>query len=267
MEGERKLYRAEQFVVGIYEYQLGSLDEEFAGLMEEYFPFLGLQMVSNKTKQMRVVPVGAAVETNTGVASYERVRELVKGQDKIAVSNCLCREQQRLVGNDCGRPFEGCMSLGPFAELVLERGLGRRINGDEAMQVLDRSEEVGLVLQANNVQDIEFVCSCCSCCCGALKGLKLFPNPADFIQSSFHAQKDLEKCTECEICVERCPMDAVLKGEDGMRVDLARCIGCGVCIPTCQQEAISLMPKEGAIIPPMDMEEMRNRILAERNLA
>ncbi len=61
-EDGRNLYRAEQYVVGIYEYQLGTLDKEFAALMEEYFPYLGMQMIANKTKQMRVIPVDSAVE-------------------------------------------------------------------------------------------------------------------------------------------------------------------------------------------------------------
>jgi len=100
-----------------------------------------------------------------------------------------------------------------------------------------------------------------------LSGLKQFPNPADFIQSSFQAQKDLDKCTECEICMERCPMDAVTKGEEAMEVNLARCIGCGVCIPTCPQEAISLVPKADALVPPVDTEEMLHRILVERGMA
>ncbi len=159
------------------------------------------------------------------------------------------------------------MALGLLAELASEKGMMRRIGVEEAMQVLDRSEEAGLVLQTNNFQDIEFVCSCCTCCCGALKGLKMFPNPADFVQSSFHSQKGPDKCTECEICVERCPMDAIVKGEVGMEVNLARCIGCGVCIPTCPQDAIKLVPREGALVPPMDMEKMQDRILAERGLA
>ena len=263
----KTLYRAEQYVIGFYEYQLPTMDREFAEMMEEYFLYLGMPMLANPTKQVRVVPVWSALDMAPAVTNYDRVRNLVKEQETIVVNECICRKQQHLLGNECGRPFEGCMGFGPMAEFYLERGLGRRIGVEEALEVLDHSEEAGQVLQPNNAQHIDFVCSCCSCCCGVLKSLKLFPNPAEFIESSYQAQKDMDKCEACETCMERCPMDAIVKVEEALQVDLARCIGCGVCVSSCPEKAISLVPKEGALIPPMNGEELMHQILVERGLA
>jgi Na+-translocating ferredoxin:NAD+ oxidoreductase subunit B len=265
-EGE-VLYRAEQFVVGIYEYQYLTMDRELAELVEDYMLYLGMPMLSNETKQFRVIPIASAVETAPAVASYDMVRDLVRQQQTISLGECICRKQQSLLGNECSRPFEGCMGFGDLGQFFIDRGLGRSIGVEEALQVLSRSEEAGLVLQPNNTQKADFICSCCSCCCGILKSLKLFPNVAEFIESSYQAQKDMDKCTACETCLERCPMDAIVKDEENIKVDLARCIGCGVCIPTCPEKAISLVPKEGAMVPPMDLEEMQRRILVERGLA
>ena len=41
-EGDEARYMAFQFIVGIYEFQLNSMDLEFAELMEEYVPYLGM---------------------------------------------------------------------------------------------------------------------------------------------------------------------------------------------------------------------------------
>lgn len=264
-EGEA-LYRAEQFVVGIYEYQRLTMDRELAELIEDYMLYLGMPMLSNETKPFRIIPVASAVETAPAVAGYDVVRDMIRKQQTIGLGECICRKQQTLLGNECGRPFEGCMSFGGLGQFFIDNGLGKRISVEEALQVLDHSEEAGLVLMPNNAQNVDFICSCCSCCCGSLKNLKLFPSPAEFIESSYQACKDPEKCTACETCLERCPMEAIVKDEDSIRVDPARCIGCGVCVPTCPENAITLMPKEGAVVPPLDLEDMQSRILVERGL-
>jgi H+/Na+-translocating ferredoxin:NAD+ oxidoreductase subunit B len=265
-EGGRSLYQAEQFVSGIYEYQVTYMDKEFAELFEDYKPYIGLVALALKTKQARIIPVASAVEVTPAIASYDSVRELVGKQETIGLTNCSCREQQSLLGNQCSHINEGCMYFGSVAELFLERGLGRIINVGEALEMLNRSEEAGLVLQPNNAQNIHFLCTCCSCCCGVLKGLKAFPNPADFIQSPYYASKDPDSCKACGTCLERCPMDAIVESDGNMEVNLARCIGCGVCLSTCPQEAISLVPKVEVSVPPKNWEETLERISAERGL-
>ena len=61
-DGEKRLYQAYQFIVGVYEFQLKTLDREFAELFEEYLPHIGLSMANIKTAQMRVIPLESAVE-------------------------------------------------------------------------------------------------------------------------------------------------------------------------------------------------------------
>ncbi len=264
-EGGRDLYRAEQFVVGIYEYQNTSLDREFAELFEEYMPYLGLRMVSADTQQMRVVPVGSAIETVPSVvATYDRVRDLVAKKDTICVSPCVCRLQNELLGNECHRRFEGCLGFGDFAEFMLSRGYGKRISAQEALEVLERSEEAGMVLQPNNAQDVEYVCSCCSCCCGVLKRIKLFPNPAALVESHYQAYRDADECTACGICVERCSMDAMEEDGDAVKINLERCIGCGVCVPTCPQDALFMQHKDNVRVPEANEAATRRKIVEER---
>jgi NAD-dependent dihydropyrimidine dehydrogenase PreA subunit len=266
-EGDRVLYCAEQFVVGIYENRFAMLDKEFAELMEDYMISLGMSMLAQDTFQFRIIPVGTAVETVSAVATYDQIREIVRQQEAISVAPCICRKQTALVGDTCDRPFDGCMVFGDLAEFWVDLGFARRVSVEEALKVLARSEEAGLVLQHNNSQEIKFVCSCCTCCCGPLKTMKrLLGNVADFVVSSYRGVSDSENCVGCGICVERCPMEAIVEEGDTVRVDPARCIGCGVCVPSCPEQAMSLELKEGALVPPVDDRAMGDQMLGERGL-
>lgn len=265
-EGE-VLYGAVQFLVGIYEHQAVSMDREFAELAQEYLLYIGMAQGQNETEQMRVIPVASTIDVTSDIATYDQIRELVGEKQSISVSPCVCRKQQGALGNECERPSEACMQFGEMAEYYIENGWGKRLSPEEALRTLDLAEEQGLVLMPDNAQDIEFVCSCCSCCCGWLRGYKMLPTPAEFLRSNYCAVKDLENCTACLTCIERCPMDAVIESEQGVEIDPARCIGCGVCLSTCPEKAISLTPKEPTVTPPATFEEKLDRITAERGLA
>jgi electron transport complex protein RnfB len=267
-EGDEPRYRAEQFIVGIYEYRLGAMDREMAELVEEYIPYIGLAMAGVKTLQTRFIPVGSTVEAGHAVATYDRIRDLVKKHDVLGVKECICRKQQGLLGKGCEHPLEICLMFGDFASYHLENGWpGRRINVDEALGLLDLSEELGLVLLAENAREIRFVCSCCACSCSGLRIMKVLPNPGELLHSNYRSVLDAGKCNACGVCVERCPMDAITEDRDSFRIDPRRCIGCGVCLPSCAQDAISFVEREEVAVPPMDSKDTLHRILVERGLA
>lgn len=266
-EADEVLYRAEQYIVGIFEHQFDTMDQELSQLIEEYWPYLAMAWLPNETSQMRVVPVASAFDTTPVVATYDRIRDLIREKEPIGASRCICRMQQAALGNQCNRPTEGCMGFGTMAQYYIDNGWGTRIDSEEALRLLDAHEEAGLVLQTDNAKDISFVCSCCSCCCPGIRLIKGFPNPAELVQSNYRAQIAADLCEECGTCVERCPMEAIVEVEEGVQLDPARCIGCGVCISTCPQEAITLMPKEVITVPPTNYEEVLIRIASERGLA
>jgi electron transport complex protein RnfB len=267
-DGDKTLYRAEQFIVGIYEYRLGAMDREMAELVEEYIPYIGLAMAGVKTLQTRFIPVGSAVDASHAIATYDRIRELVRKHEVLGVKECICRKQQGLLGKGCENPLEICLMFGDFAAYHLDNDWpGRRIDVDEALRLLDLSEELGLVLLAENAREIRFVCSCCSCCCSGLKILKILPNPGELLHSNYRSVIDAERCNACGVCVERCPMYAITEDRDSFRIDPRRCIGCGVCLPSCAQDAISFVEREEVAVPPMDSKDTLHRILVERGLA
>jgi len=243
--GRERFYLATHFVVGIYEFHLNDIDREMAEMFEEYIDHAGRTL----PRQYRVVPVGAAVPDGSRVAPYDRARELVSRYGDIAVAPCICRKEKSLLGEDCSRPRETCLTFGVGAQLYVENGLGRRIDAGEALAVLDRAEEAGLVLLATNARDIVNICCCCSCCCGVLRALKLEGRPADRMRSSYYAEVDPGKCDLCGTCLERCQMEALREEDGSMRVDLDRCIGCGLCVPTCPTGAITLAAKDVSPAP------------------
>jgi len=261
--GDAVRYMPMQFMVGIYEFQLNSLDRELCELMEEYFPALGEVWKSTKTKQLRIAPHAGAIDARQKVATYDMIRDQVGEKEKIAVAPCICRQETELMGHPCERPHEVCMMFDFGADYFVENGMAKRIDVDEAMKLLDLAEESGLVLSTTNAERIQTICMCCGCCCGVLRMLRKFDRPADHYDSSFQAKVDPEQCAACGTCEDRCQIDAITPG-DVYEVDEARCIGCGLCVTTCPEEAMSMVPRQQPNQPPKGMGQMLINIMKDR---
>jgi Pyruvate/2-oxoacid:ferredoxin oxidoreductase delta subunit len=265
-DGEKRLYQAFQFVVGLYEFQLKNLDQEFCELFEEYLPHLGLSMMPLKTKQMRVIPLDSSIEMTSEVATYNRVKDLVREQEVLCVSQCICRKEQGLLGKPCDRPQEVCLSFGDFARFYIDNELGRQISADEALEILTLAEDSALVLMPTNSQKIQAICCCCPCCCPSLRFAKVAPRPADLVMSHYRAEIDADLCSACGLCMDRCQMDAIEEADDVWEIVDGRCIGCGLCVSECPTEAIAMVAKPEAEAPPSDWWETFSRIGAERGV-
>jgi electron transport complex protein RnfB len=261
----KAFYQACQFMVGVYEFQLKNLDKEFCQMFEEYLPHFGMSLMPIKTKQLRVIPVASAVKATHRVETYNRIRELVEGQKTFAVSQCICRREQDLLGKKCDRPQETCLGFGDFAQFYIDNHWGRAISKAEVLKVLELAEESGLVLSPSNSQELAALCCCCPCCCVILKYAKLMPRPADMVRSYYQAKISPELCSTCGLCLERCPMAAITEGEDSYQIIDGRCIGCGLCVSACPTEAISMVTKLGMEPPPKDfLQDTLQRIKNER---
>ena len=238
-------YGAAPFVIGIWEYQVETLDEELAKLLEQYFEEAWGQQASEQTPLMRTIPVNRAINVSWPVAPYEDAREIIKSKENIAVANCICRVQKGKLDEACDKPVEVCLMFGSHAKYYVDKGMGRYINQDEGLKILDRCEEAGLVPQPFNAQNPGGMCNCCGDCCGILRALQKHPRPAEMVVSNYFAEVDPDLCAACETCLERCQMEAITMGPDEVAVvDLERCIGCGLCVTTCTTEALSLQLKQ-----------------------
>jgi NAD-dependent dihydropyrimidine dehydrogenase PreA subunit len=180
---------------------------------------------------------------------YERAEELVRAQKTFAVANCICRQEQHILGEGCDKPEESCLSFGMAAEISVRAGRARAISMEEALAILHRAEEVGLVLQPSNAKNALFICTCCGCCGGVLRSLKRYPEPASLVCSPFMASLNMDTCKGCGTCAERCQMEAIHLVDSKAALDFNRCIGCGLCVNTCPTNSLSLMRKPKAKQP------------------
>ncbi|MBN3038239.1 MAG: 4Fe-4S binding protein [Candidatus Omnitrophica bacterium] len=49
---------------------------------------------------------------------------------------------------------------------------------------------------------------------------------------------DEEKCTGCEVCVKKCPVEAISMQDEKAEINMEECIHCGTCHSVCPQEAV-----------------------------
>ncbi|MDF2677654.1 MAG: 4Fe-4S ferredoxin iron-sulfur binding domain protein, partial [Bacillota bacterium] len=90
-------YTALQFIVGIWEFQVNKLTPELVRDVDEYMPYWVNTDVWKKVPQIRSIPIGESVDSNLEIMAYEEAIKLVETQDKITVSPCICRTEQRML--------------------------------------------------------------------------------------------------------------------------------------------------------------------------
>jgi Na+-translocating ferredoxin:NAD+ oxidoreductase subunit B len=239
------VYMSVPFVFGIYEFQLNRLDKELADLVEEYAPTFMGTLGKYAPAMARVVPVNATIQGKHEVHRYEDIRQMIEKSKAFQLTECICRKERAIQGHPCNHSTEVCMGLSAHEGAFDRYAQGKLISKEEALQVIAKSEEEGLVHTTFNVQKGHiYVCNCCPCCCGILLGVKRFNLPYLMASSNFVAFIDENECSACGVCAqERCPMEAISEHQSTYRVQPERCIGCGVCTTTCPNGAISLIRK------------------------
>jgi len=269
-QGDTFEYSAVPFVHGLLEFRINQNEKNTVVLISKYFKKkFSRTLADHSAAFLRTIPVRQAVPAGHHVAAYDDAREILKNQALIVVTECACRKQTSMFDKDCGKPMEVCFMFGLMGQYYLDHGLGRQVDLDEALDILTKAQEAGLVSQPASAQNPFVMCNCCGDCCGVLRALNQHPRPAEAVFSNYQAQIDQERCSGCEICLERCQMRAVSLGEDGRAgIDLDRCIGCGLCVTTCPEEAVSLVPKPPELHrrPPADTREQMVRLAQERGL-
>lgn len=222
------------------------LFQELAGLIQaNYEP--AMEALKNVPPITRVVPVECEVDVKQDtVMPYEDAMRIVDKFDTFAVSHCYCRHHKDLLGNPCRVTDEkvNCLTFGRSARFMIDYGFGKEITAEEAKRILRESEEAELVHkffhEKSDPRRDEFaICNCCKCCCGTFDLYYRGAAPM-MTYASHRALVDEDLCNGCEVCVERCPMEAIALDGGAARVEEGKCIGCGVCAYHCPSEAITL---------------------------
>ncbi len=241
-----------------------------AGLMAKYFT---RQMrreayASAETKPFRYIPVNQSIERDLqAVYPYDSMAQVIERAKAIAVAHCPCRVSARLLGKGCDHPVEVCLKFDDMAQYLIETGLGREITKEEALEIIKKSEEAGLVHFVDNaLGDIKHNCNCCGCVCWNVGTIRKRKMPRDVLMATyFMRETDEELCSGCGDCVEVCPVDAVTIEDNIALVDKDWCIGCGVCVVQCSTSAAKLESRSD-VLPPPDFKQLHERILTEKGL-
>ncbi len=244
-KGDRSMYAASAFVVGSFEYQLTRMDKELAELVEQYFEegFL-TGGISSSVTPLRTIPVHDSIETSMNVAPYSDAREILKSKQKIALADCICRTQQKMVDKGCDKPLKVCFVFGSHGQYYVDNGMAEFVSLETALKALDKAEKAGLVVQPASSVNPGGMCNCCGDCCGILRAINLMSKPAEMVYNNYWAEVDEDECSGCEDCMDRCQVTALEMSQDEISVvNYDRCIGCGLCVTTCPSEAIKLVLK------------------------
>jgi Na+-translocating ferredoxin:NAD+ oxidoreductase subunit B len=242
-------YMAQQFVVGFWEGQVDHLTRDLVEEFEEYFPAYADTGLWGKSPQLRVIPVKKSISLQSRVMPYEQVTSILDEHKGFAVANCICRQEQQLLGHDCGKPLETCLAFDGAVEYFIQTGRGREISREEAGALIDLAEKTGLVLQPGNTRNPGNICMCCGDCCGVLRSIKRMPKPANEVATDYYAVLDAKLCNGCKVCLKRCQMEALAITDGKACLDRDRCIGCGLCVSTCKTGALSLVRKAESDLP------------------
>ncbi len=266
MHEGKDVYRLAPFVVGIYEAQTENMDHEFAHLFEQYMEEGGAAGIMRHQPAIhRVVPAQNAVKTEW-ILPYDDVKPLLENSKSFFLRDCICRVQQDHIGRKCDFPVRTCLSfakaeLPPRPTSILKK---------EALEFLDKAEEMGLVHTVSNVaKGLGYVCNCCGCCCGLVRAINDWGVDKSVAAANYYAVIDENECLGCFTCVKRCQVKAISEGEGHAVVNREKCIGCGLCVTGCPNDVAKLVlkPGERRIEPPADfaaweVERLRNRGIA-----
>jgi NAD-dependent dihydropyrimidine dehydrogenase PreA subunit len=224
----------------------------------------------SETKPYRYIPVGKTVPTELqAVYPFHMMRNVIEKAGVIALAHCPCRIAYRLAGKGCDHPTEVCMKFNDMARYVIDRRFAREISKQEALEIIKKTEEAGLVHFVDNAEgDIQHNCNCCGCACWNVGSIRRRKIPRDVLMATYFIRAtDEDLCTACGECLEICPVQAVKLEGNVLVVDEDWCIGCGVCATVCPSGAVQIKARAGKTgeLPAKHFKELHEKIREEKN--
>jgi Pyruvate/2-oxoacid:ferredoxin oxidoreductase delta subunit len=216
-------------------------------------------VLKNQTSGKRfVIEINQSLGTpQERVIPTQEVAEIIGKFSEIALGHCFCRHHMDLLGNSCKQTKvrENCFTFGKSARYTVAQGFSRMVSPQEALKILRRAEQDGLVHKAYHPNsDISkeetSICNCCKCCCVQSRPNLIAPT---INATRYVAKIDRARCNGCGICLDKCQTEAISLNRAGCaEVAEAICIGCGICANVCPQEAFSLSERDRIVrIPPI----------------
>ncbi len=92
----------------------------------------------------------------------ERLSHYLDKYDIFSVSPCSCRASS--LGDGCGHLAEDmCVQMGKGAEHYIRTGRARQITREEALEIVKRAEENGLMHDIPNIEGAGESAAICNC--------------------------------------------------------------------------------------------------------
>ncbi len=230
-------------------------------MFEKMPPFDRTVPILNKTVDGKEIEIKVeeSIEVPEGqVMPTVKVEEIIQKFDDIAVGHCFCRQHKDLLSEPCKITDlrETCFTFGKSARFCAEQGFARMISKEEALEILKKTEEAGLIHKAfhphSDIHRTETsLCNCCGDCCGEFEWWRMGMT-ALISWTNYLSSVNPELCKACGTCVEKCPINAIEINEKNIAsVDESLCLGCGICAHFCPEGAIGLLEKPRRVyIPP-----------------
>jgi Pyruvate/2-oxoacid:ferredoxin oxidoreductase delta subunit len=187
----------------------------------------------------KVIPVQQSLGGLQWVLPTQQVLEILRNSRSFALANCLCRTKHKR----CDNPLEVCFYTNDVADRKVEQGAARRVDLQEATEVLKLANEHGLIHLTiyNPEQHVYALCSCCECCCHDIEFMKKLGRPDLVAHADYVAWVDKNTCLQCGKCVERCVFGAQVTQNENTFFHEERCHGCGLCVSTCPSNSIHMV--------------------------
>lgn len=221
---------------------------------------IGDSFFNSETPFYYTVPVNKQVTSTGKVLPYDDYETVIKRNTLLAVTHCQCHLHRKVMGQpgieDLPYVVDRCIATGDEAAFYLEMGIGRQITQDEALEIMKRDIDLGMVVQHAHSKKTEVICRChpdvCNILGGYMQAFAMVNGDMSVFNSmpnvSHHTLKvDKSICIKCGACEKRCPMksaklDATVN--NGYPTVDGKCVRCGQCGITCPREARKLVLKD-----------------------
>ncbi|AXV39381.1 4Fe-4S binding protein [Methanobacterium sp. BAmetb5] len=216
---------------------------------------------TNLPGNIQEVEVNSKVPVSSGntVLPSQVLKEMIhKSQYHFLMDSCICRTSNQC--QDYPRDL-GCLFLGKGSQNISPQ-LGRSVSANEAIQHVEKCQEVGLVpiigrnkidsvwLNTGPKEELLSICHCCECCCL----WKMTPDLPEEMGRSFSPMEGVEitfspdLCNGCGLCgKDVCFLDAISIRDGKARRDNDACRICGRCVEICPRGAIKIKMSDDAI--------------------